>query len=259
MAHASVFTAFDQLPLADEIKKTAGSAHRVDSNVYIGGFLIAADPGFVQGAGINRIVKLFADDSSYPGGYHRHAGVKYLVVAAEDSPDYDIRPGAFAALRFIQDGIRANEQILVHCHAGISRSATVVLLHLMVNRGYNLKTAFARLRLVRPVVNPNSGFMEHLRATDARIGRLRVGDEHRVVSQREAHHPFTAPRPIAAHDAALMLRLAQGDTSHAGGRGVYADDEPPGSSVVPIAPDPPPTPGAGLWSFADSYDDSTPL
>jgi predicted protein tyrosine phosphatase len=154
-------------------RRAMGSAHRVDSNIYIGGYLAAANADFVKKNGITRIVKMFADDKSYPGGYHRHPGVKYLVVDAEDVPDYDIRPGVMAALPFIQEGLKNGERILVHCHAGVSRSSTIVLLHLMINRGFSLDDALARLKIVRPFVNPNSGFMRHLRATDEKLAKKR--------------------------------------------------------------------------------------
>jgi predicted protein tyrosine phosphatase len=233
MAHAltrtmpqprSVGTAFNQLSLDDSTRMTAGSADRVDPNVFIGGYLAAADPAFVRRHGITRIVKLFADDPSYAGGMVRHPGVAYLVVPAEDVPGYDIRPGAVAALRFIQEGIRRNEQILVHCHMGISRSATVVLLHLMLHRGYDLPAALGRLRTVRSFVRPNTGFMAHLRATDERLRVLRVGDERRQVSPREIERPYIAPRPVEAYNASLLVRLARGDPGHAGGRGENYDD-----------------------------------
>src|SRR5271166_4066704 len=87
----SVFTAFDRLSLDDATRATAGSADRVDPNVFIGGYLAAADPAFVRREGITRIVKLFADDPSFAGGRVRHPGVAYLVVDAEDVPGYDIR------------------------------------------------------------------------------------------------------------------------------------------------------------------------
>jgi hypothetical protein len=144
----------------------AVTIHRVDANVYIGGYLAAADAELVARLGIRRIVKMFADAGGYPGGEHRHPGVAYAVFAALDDPAYDIRQDAVSALHFIRDGLLAGERVLVHCHAGVSRSATIVLLHLMAHRGYGLDAALAHLRGIRPVVAPNRGFMAHLRATD---------------------------------------------------------------------------------------------
>ncbi len=255
MAFASINSAYNQLPLSDEIRMTAGTASQVDSNVYIGGYIVAADPLFVKRAGITRIVKMFADTDAYPGGNTRLPGVKYLVIPAQDTPEYDIRAAAFAALRFIQEGIRNNEIVLVHCHAGVSRSATVVLLYLMVERGYSLDMAFSRLRMVRDFVRPNSGFMRHLRATDARLRRLRVGDEYRRVSYQERDRPFIAPLPVIAGAAAAPLRANRvAAYRHSGGGG----GEPPGRTVHPIAPPGPRIPGDGLSTFADPYEDDTP-
>jgi hypothetical protein len=147
----------------------AGTAHRVDSNLFIGGYRIAADPNFIRRAGINRIVKMFADDTSYDGGYHRHPDVKYFVSAATDTPSYDISNDATLAVEFIREGIAAGDCTLVHCHAGVSRSATVVILHLMRLHGWDYDTAIGQLRRVRPYVCPNSGFEQFLRSADAQL------------------------------------------------------------------------------------------
>jgi len=116
-------------------REAAATAHRVDSHVYIGGYLAAADADYVRREGFARILKLFADTPEYPGGRHRHPGVTYKVVEAEDRADYPLDVHFADCLEFIQDGIRRGEKTLVHCHAGVSRSGTIVLLHLMVNRG----------------------------------------------------------------------------------------------------------------------------
>lgn len=142
------------------------TANRVDDQLFISGYMIAANPRFVKEMGITSIVKMFADDRSYPGGYHRHAKVRYFVAEADDVPDYDIQNDARAGALFVHQAISKGERVLVHCHAGISRSATVVILYLMTYRGYNLKTALRHLRQVRPVVNPNSGFMKFLGGAD---------------------------------------------------------------------------------------------
>ncbi len=154
--------------------RAADTAHRVDGEVFIGGYKAAADADFVRRMGFTRIAKMFADDASYPGGRHRHPGVRYFVAAAEDLPGYDIRADAVAAARFVHEGVAAGERVLVHCHAGISRSATVVLLWLMTRPSdrLDLAAALALLRRARPFVRPNDGFMRHLRATNRRIAAL---------------------------------------------------------------------------------------
>ncbi len=65
----------------------------------------------------------------------------------------------------IHDSLNAGINVCVHCAAGISRSATVVLDYLMTYhlKEYNLKDAIYLLRIYRPIVNPNLGFLELLK------------------------------------------------------------------------------------------------
>jgi hypothetical protein len=59
---------------------------------------------------------------------------------------------------------RSNDQnILVHCRLGVSRSVAVVVYHLMVKFGLDYDTALARVVESRPLANPNSGFAAQLR------------------------------------------------------------------------------------------------
>jgi len=52
--------------------------------------------------------------------------------------------------------------VLVHCRAGVSRSATVVIAYLIAYHGYSLHDAFFLARSHRSVVTPNLGFLEKL-------------------------------------------------------------------------------------------------
>jgi hypothetical protein len=155
------------------------SACRITPQLYIGGYLAASDPEFIRSAGITRIVKMFEDDPGYPGGFHRHPGVAYAVYPALDLPEYDIHADAVSALRFIKEGVDGGERVLVHCHAGISRSATIVLLFLMVYCGLGLDQALSRLWAARPVIRPNPGFMRYLRDIDASLERIRAARHRR--------------------------------------------------------------------------------
>jgi len=152
-----------------------GTSHRVDEHVHVGGYLAAARPAHVRARGITHILKLFADDPSYPGGQHRHPGIDYLVVAADDVPGYPLDRHFVACLAFLQKAVRARGQVLVHCHQGISRAPTIAVLHLIVNRGLTLPQAWGIVKTRRPMANPNPGFRALLINIDVRVRRLRAG------------------------------------------------------------------------------------
>ena len=64
---------------------------------------------------------------------------------------------------FFADNARDNGgKVLVHCHAGISRSATVCIAYLMYKNNFTLEQAFDHVRSRRGVISPNLNFMQQL-------------------------------------------------------------------------------------------------
>ena len=57
-----------------------------------------------------------------------------------------------------------NERIVVHCHAGISRSATAVIAYIMKTLRMTLNEAMKFVQTRRHVVCPNFSFMGQLRS-----------------------------------------------------------------------------------------------
>ena len=57
----------------------------------------------------------------------------------------------------------------MHCRAGQSRSATLVIAHLMMFRKWSLLKAYCHVKECRPVIKPNPGFFEHLRTLEREI------------------------------------------------------------------------------------------
>ena len=53
--------------------------------------------------------------------------------------------------------------VLVHCYAGVSRSATCVIAYLMQERDLNFEEAFSFASKQRPVIFPNMGFQQQLK------------------------------------------------------------------------------------------------
>lgn len=57
-----------------------------------------------------------------------------------------------------QDGV-----VLVHCNAGVSRAAAIVIGFLMSSEELAFTSALSLVKEARPSVCPNAGFMEQLR------------------------------------------------------------------------------------------------
>jgi hypothetical protein len=55
-----------------------------------------------------------------------------------------------------------NNRVLVHCMAGVSRSASVLLAYMMWKEGITAARALREVQLRRSIVNPNEGFREQL-------------------------------------------------------------------------------------------------
>ena len=71
----------------------------------------------------------------------------------KDDPSFDIRPYFDESAAFIDDAVRHSSRILVHCVAGVSRSATLVLAWMMLRKKFRLKQAIKHVRGIA-VVNP---------------------------------------------------------------------------------------------------------
>ena len=55
-------------------------------------------------------------------------------------------------------------------NAGVSRSSSIALSYVMHREGTPLDEALERLRVTRPAVRPNDGFMKQLRETEKKLG-----------------------------------------------------------------------------------------
>lgn len=79
---------------------------------------------------------------------------------------YQPMDDAFRAANDVINRVRATPggRVLVHCAAGVSRSSATVIYHLMSEHAMTYDDALDAVRLVRRVVQPNSGFERQLRA-----------------------------------------------------------------------------------------------
>lgn len=89
--------------------------------------------------------------------------VESMRLPLEDDASTNILPYMDTAVDRIHEAItKRNAHVLVHCLAGVSRSATIVIAYLMKYRKMPLKAAFNFCYDLRPVIRPNNGFMVQL-------------------------------------------------------------------------------------------------
>lgn len=96
-------------------------------------------------------------------------GLTSYRVPIDDSPEENIGRYFDAVTDLLEANRRSGHRSLVHCLAGVSRSATFVLAYLLKYTTLNLHQAFVHLHSIRPCVRPNMGFFRQLIEWELRL------------------------------------------------------------------------------------------
>lgn len=87
----------------------------------------------------------------------------YMNIPVNDNDSANISSWFNEAITFIDNARDNDGKVLVHCHAGVSRSATVCIAYLMYKNSLTLEEAFDHVRSRRGVISPNLNFMQQLK------------------------------------------------------------------------------------------------
>ncbi|XP_046876970.1 uncharacterized protein si:dkey-175m17.7 [Hypomesus transpacificus] len=95
--------------------------------------------------------------------YHLGSGlVRYKRLPATDNSKQNLRQYFEEVFEFIEEAHQSGRGVLVHCQAGVSRSATIVIAYLMKHTLMTMTDAYKYVRGRRLVVSPNLNFMGQL-------------------------------------------------------------------------------------------------
>ncbi|KAL8597520.1 hypothetical protein ACOMHN_033391 [Nucella lapillus] len=125
--------------------------------LYLGGITGIFDPALLREIGISHVLTLM--DRALPG--ELMSGFTYHHVFALDLYDHDLLQDLEECLKFVEEG-RQQGGVLVHCQAGASRSATVVIAYMMRTNSLSKVAALEFVRSRRSIVSPNDGFLQQL-------------------------------------------------------------------------------------------------
>lgn len=94
-------------------------------------------------------------------------------ISIEDSPLENISQHFFDVIRFIDEARYMHRNVLVHCMAGMSRSATIVIAYIAYHFQWPIDKAYEFVRRKAPWIEPNVGFIQQLLDSEHRLTRYR--------------------------------------------------------------------------------------
>lgn len=141
---------------------------RITSNIYLGSYNLAAKAkDGLKLLGVTHILTMgHKMEIPFPGEF------EYKVISIPDSPDANIAQYFDECVEWIENAIKSNSKhvVLIHCYAGISRSATITIAYLMKSKKYSYIEAMEKVRQARFWIHPNSGFRSTLYNLNIRLG-----------------------------------------------------------------------------------------
>ena len=139
----------------------------IQNKLYFGNQILAKDESRLKQLGIKSIIDLI--DYKDPSKQIKHSkDFNYLHLSIEDVPTNNA-DWAEKGSNFIEEQIKNNNPVYVHCAQGISRSSTLVMHYLMTREKQNLKTVFFKLKDLRNIIDPTTGFMKSLCNLDEKL------------------------------------------------------------------------------------------
>jgi protein-tyrosine phosphatase len=147
--------------------KSSKLDHIID-NIYLGNWRDSINEEKLKANGIKCILTLNKE--------YRHnekdmdifdkLSIQQKYIELYDSTFSVISPYLEESMKFIK---KCNGNVLVHCTAGVSRSASVVIYYLMKEKNMTYSDALYYVRNKRPIVNPNRSFVQQLKELEGRI------------------------------------------------------------------------------------------
>lgn len=140
----------------------------VAPNLFVGDEHAAANLAGLRNAGVTHVLNCTTASSAHLGevGAPQYLQLNLLDSTA-DLPRMQESIGT--GVEFIAQALASGGTVLVHCHRGISRSATIAIAYLIRQTQQPADVVFEQVRAKRRVVDPNLGYMVSLKEWERRV------------------------------------------------------------------------------------------
>lgn len=156
--------------------------------LFVAGAAAAADGAALALLGVGLVVNCageVVDNAFEAAPLASGARVSYVTLRLRDGPFEDIASLFPLVCAAVEAARRAGAATLLHCHQGVSRSASFAIAYVMwAGHGVPLAFAHAIVRARRPIISPNAGFLCQLVEWGELIGMCaRAGAREGVVGE----------------------------------------------------------------------------
>ena len=128
--------------------------NQITETIFLGNVEAAFDIKKLKELGIRKILTVM----SAFGNHYSEYNFIHKTIEVDDAYDTNLIRHFKECLLFM-DGY---DKVFVHCAAGMSRSATIVIAYLMWKKKLSLNDAFNFVKKKRPVISPNLNFTRQL-------------------------------------------------------------------------------------------------
>merc|ERR1719295_351322 len=144
----------------ESLTHKADSMQEVLNNIYMGSAVAAKNLDLLKSNGITHIIAIGWNLDKYFEGQFEYL----LINKVEDGPECNILNYFQISHQFMDNCLNQSPpgKLFVHCHKGLSRSATIVIGYEMKRRKSDYHTVLSKIRQSRSFIMPNIGFQAQL-------------------------------------------------------------------------------------------------
>lgn len=133
--------------------------HEIEPGLWLGNYAAATDVNLLRSQDIKAIVQCIEQRNPLNGSHF-----SYHIIAIDDVASVNIKDHIPQAISFIHRHRSAGNNVLVHCAAGMSRSASIMISYMMAKYTLPFDRALTLVRDKRACVSPNPGFTSQLKS-----------------------------------------------------------------------------------------------
>lgn len=192
---ASSFMSFDAMNVIIEPTDELGG-------LYLGNYEAASDVSLLRRNKISAVLTVAAGTGLH---YNSESISNHELIPAMDVDYYDMTKHFDRCFDFI-DKCRKSTSVLVHCWAGVSRSATIIIAYLMKKYEFNFDESLNFVKKKRKQIYPNPGFIRQLRNFESQLRVKKTKTVEIKNKEKPLSNSLTLDKPLRSSSLAAGLK-----------------------------------------------------